>query len=111
MIYYTYNDYTIKGDNMNTTAENLDHLTYQMTDEEISLLSYEIFSKNKQKYNISLSDDMTDEEFNLLTSYLDVLPLSQNVINSMDKLGLYTKEELEEENRKRYAERKWEQYI
>ncbi len=96
---------------MNTTAENLDHLTYQMTDEEISLLSYEIFSKNKQKYNISLSDDMTDEEFNLLTSYLDVLPLSQNVINSMDKLGLYTKEELEEENRKRYAERKWEQYI
>lgn len=96
---------------MNNTAENLDHLTYQMTDEEISLLSYEIFSKNKQKYNISLSDDMTDEEFNLLTSYLDVLPLSQNVINSMDKLGLYTREELEEENRKRYAERKWEQYI
>lgn len=96
---------------MNNTAENLDHLTYQMTDEEISLLSYEIFSKNKQKYNISLSDDMTDEEFKLLTSYLDVLPLSQNVINSMDKLGIYTREELEEENRKRYAERKWEQYI
>lgn len=96
---------------MNNTAENLDHLTYQMTDEEISLLSYKIFSKNKEKYNISLSDNMTDEEFSLLTNYLDVLPLSQNVINSMDKLGLYTREELEEENRKRYAERKWEQYI
>lgn len=96
---------------MNNTAENLDHLTYQMTDEEIYELADIVYENNKHKYGIIDVDNMSYEIFNKISDALLTVPLSRNEIDTLSKTVGYTREQLEEENRKLYAERKWEQYI
>ena len=96
---------------MNTTAENLDHLTYQMTDEEIYELGNRVLESNKKRYGIVNREDVSDEVYEEMSDCLLTVPKTRKLINSFVKIGLYSREELEEENRKLYAERKWEQYL
>lgn len=96
---------------MNNTAENLDHLTYQMTDEEIYKLADIVYENNKHKYGIIDVENMTDEIFHKISDAVLTVPLSKSEIDTLSKTGKHTREQLEEENRKLYAERKWEQYI
>lgn len=96
---------------MNNTAENLDYLTYQMTDEEIYELGDRVFESNKKRYGIINIEDVSDEVYEEMSNCLLTIPKTRKLINSFVKIGLYSREELEEENRKLYAERKWEQYL
>lgn len=96
---------------MNNTAENLDYLTYQMTDEEIIVLRETVFESNKRRYGIINIEDVSDEVYEEMSNCLLTIPKTRKLINSFVKIGLYSREELEEENRKLYAERKWEQYL
>lgn len=96
---------------MNNTAENLDYLTYQMTDEEIYELGDRVFESNKKRYGIINIEDVSDEVYEEMSDCLLTIPKTRKLINSFVKIGLYSREELEEENRKLYAERKWEQYL
>lgn len=96
---------------MNNTVENLDHLTYQMTDEEILKLADIVYENNKSRYGIIDVENMTDEIFNKISDAILTVPLSKIEIDTLIKTGEYTREQLEEENRKLYAERKWEQYL
>lgn len=96
---------------MNNTAENLDYLTYQMTDEEIYELGDRVFESNKKRYGIINIEDVSDEVYEEMSDCLLTIPKTRKLINSFVKIGLYSREELEEENRKLYAEKKWEQYL
>lgn len=96
---------------MNNTAENLYYLTYQMTDEEIIVLRETVFESNKRRYGIINIEDVSDEVYEEMSNCLLTIPKTRKLINSFVKIGLYSREELEEENRKLYAERKWEQYL
>lgn len=96
---------------MNNTAENLDHLMYQMTDEEIIVLRETVFENNKKRYGIINREDVSDEVYEEMSNCLLTIPKTRKLINSFVKIGIYSREELEEENRKLYEERKWEQYL
>ncbi len=96
---------------MNNTVENLDQLTYQMTDEEIIKLRETVLESNKKRYGIVNREDVSDEVYEEMSDCLLTIPKTRKLINSFVKIGLYSREELEEENRKLYAERKWEQYV
>lgn len=96
---------------MNNTAENLDNLTYQMTDEEIYELGDRVFESNKKRYGIINREYVSDEVYEEMSNCLLTIPKTRKLINSFVKIGIYSREELEEENRKLYAERKWEQYL
>lgn len=96
---------------MNNTAENLYYLTYQMTDEEIIVLRETVFESNKRRYGIINIEDVSDEVYEEMSNCLLTIPKTRKLINSFVKIGLYSREELEEENRKLCAERKWEQYL
>lgn len=96
---------------MNNTVENLDQLTYQMTDEEIIKLRETVLESNKKRYGIVNREDVSDEVYEEMSDCLLTIPKTRKLINSFVKIGLYSREELEETNRKLYAERKWEQYV
>ena len=46
---------------MNNTVENLDQLTYQMTDEEIIKLRETVLESNKKRYGIVNREDVSDD--------------------------------------------------
>lgn len=67
---------------MNNTAENLDHLTYQMTDEEIIVLRETVFENNKKRYGIINREDVSDEVYEEMSNCLLTIPKTRKLINS-----------------------------
>lgn len=93
---------------MNNTIENIDSLAYAMSDEELMALSNTIFQNKIKGQNLS---KMSSQERLSLIEYSKKIPLTKKAINTFIKLGFYTKDELEKENKRLYTERKWEQYL
>ncbi|WP_300720601.1 hypothetical protein [uncultured Brachyspira sp.] len=87
-----------------TITENLDSLTYAMSDEEIVKLNNELLEFIMEKYH---TEDVTLE----MVDFIDTVPYPRKLIDSLVKIGEGTREELEAENRRLYAERGWEKYL
>lgn len=88
---------------MNNTIENIDSLAYAMSDEDLMAPSNTIFQNKIKGKNLF---KMSSQERLLLIEYSKTIPLTKKAINTFIKLGFYTKYELEEENKRLYAERK-----
>ena len=43
--------------------------------------------------------------------FMNTVPFPKGLIDSLVRIGHYTREELEEKNRRLYAERGWEKYL
>lgn len=82
-----------------------------INDEDMENLTDTIFNINFKKYPIKDIRNITDEELDDVIGFLNDIPFTSAEINSFVRLGLYTKEELEKENKKLYETRQWEQYI
>lgn len=87
-----------------TITENLDSLTYAMSDEEIVKLNNELLEFIMEKYH---TEDVTLE----MVDFIDTVPYPRKLIDSLVKIGEGTREELEAENRERYAKQAWKQYL
>lgn len=87
-----------------TITENLDSLTYAMSDEEIAELNDRLLDSVMKKNN---TEDLTVEMAELML----LVPLPRKLINLLVKIGQATREELEEENRRLYAEKLWEKHL
>ncbi len=96
---------------MSNLEKNIDNSAYEMTDDELFALSSLILNKNLEKYGVVDISKESIETVRAITCFTRTLPLTSTVINSLVKLGFYTREELEEENRVKYEKREWEQYL
>ncbi len=96
---------------MSNLEKNIDNSAYEMTDDEIMKLSDLILDKSKEKYGIANLDKASSEILGEINDNMRTLPLTSTAINSLVKLGINTREVLEEKNRVKYAKREWEQYL
>ncbi len=96
---------------MSNLEKNIDNSAYEMTDDELFALSSLILDKNLEKYGVVDIEKETEETVEAITCFMKTLPLTSTAINSLVKLGINTREELEEENRVKYEKREWEQYL
>lgn len=96
---------------MSNLAENLEDLTYQMSDSELIELGTKVFENNLEQHGITDLSKVSMEESEIISDCIQTLPYTRDEIDSLVKLGFYPREELEAENRRLYAERKWEQYL
>lgn len=92
------------------TKEDLDSLTYAMSDEELFGLYDNLLKSNLKKNGYANISEISNEEFERINEFDKVLPLSKKVINSLVNLG-YSREYLEFENRELYAKQEWKKYL
>ena len=81
----------------------LDNLAYAMTDEEIAELNNRLLDNVMKKNTIEANSEIIE--------FMNTVPFPKGLIDSLVRIGHYTREELEEKNRRLYAERGWEKYI
>lgn len=98
---------------MNKTkiTEDLDCLTYAMSDEEICNLNHIIMEKMMAKNHITDMSKVSFEKKMEIIEFLTTVPRARKLIDSLVKIGEGTREELEAENRERYAKQAWKQYL
>lgn len=83
--------------------EDLDSLAYAMTDKEIAELNNRLLESVMKK-------NTGDMQLKLMES-MNTVPFPKGLIDKLVRIGHYTREELEEKNRRLYAERGWEKYL
>ena len=76
----------------------------------IAFFNKKIGTTSGKLYGIDLKS-LSHEEMMKLTEFVETIPLTQDIINTLVSLGLSKLEELEEKNRRLYAERGWERYL
>ncbi len=96
---------------MSNLEKNSDNSAYEMTDDEIMKLADLMLDKSIEKYGIANLDKASSEILGEINDNMRTLPLTSTAINSLVKLGINTREVLEEKNRVKYAKREWEQYL
>lgn len=98
---------------MNKTkiTEDLDSLTYAMSDEEIVSLNHNIMESIMVKNNIKDISKVSFEKKMEIIEFMSTVPRARKLIDSSVKIGEGTREELEAENRERYAKQAWKQYL
>jgi hypothetical protein len=98
---------------MNKTkiTEDLDSLTYAMSDEEIVSLNHNIMESIMVKNNIKDISKVSFEKKMEIIEFMSTVPRARKLIDSLVKIGEGTREELEAENRERYAKQAWKQYL
>lgn len=90
--------------------DDLNSLTYAMSDEELFNLYDKILKSNIKKHGYTNISEISNEEFERINEFDKVLPLSKKIINSLVKIG-YSREHLEQENRELYAKQEWKKYL
>ncbi len=103
---------------MSNLEKNINNSAYEMTDNEIMKLADLMLDKSIEKYGVDesqeysqLSSEIKNKLSNDVNNFTRTLPLTSTAINSLVKLGINTREVLEEKNRVKYAKREWEQYL
>ncbi len=96
--------------NKTMIIEDLDSITYAMSDEELFKLYDNLLKSNIKKHGYANISEITNEEFERINEFDKVLPLSKKVINSLVHIG-YSREHLEQENRELYAKQEWKKYL
>lgn len=92
---------------MKNSVENLEVSAYQMSDKELGDILDAIFLPRAENMNLK---KLSSKELDEIMEFSQTIPLTTTVINALVWLG-HDKEELEEENRRLYAERGWEKYL
>ncbi len=93
---------------MKNAVTDLEISAYQMSDEELDEIMDTIFFAKTDGIDLK---SLSHEEMMKLTEFVETIPLTQDIINTLVSLGLRKLEELEEKNRRLYAERGWERYL
>lgn len=93
------------------TKEDLDSLTYAMSDEEICNLNHSIMEKMMAKNHITDMSKVSFEKKMEIIEFLTTVPRARKLIDLLVKIGEGTREELEAENRERYAKQEWKKYL
>ena len=81
----------------------LDNLAYAMTDKEIAELNNRLLDNVMKKNTIEANSEIIE--------FMNTVPFPKGLIDSLVRIGHYTREEPEEKNRRLYAERGWEKYL
>lgn len=83
--------------------KDLDSLAYAMSDNEIKELNYRLLESVMKKNTGDIHSELMES--------MNTVPFPKGLINKLVRIGHYTREELEEKNRRLYAERGWEKYL
>lgn len=83
--------------------EDLDSIAYAMSDNETKELNDRLLESVMKK-------NTGDMQLKLMES-MNTVPFPKGLIDKLVRIGHYTREELEEKNRRLYAERGWEKYL
>lgn len=79
-----------------------------LSDEEIKQTLSNIIQDTVDEYGVVYVDELDRDIYDDMVKRIDSLPYTQSSIDTLVSLKISTREELEEFNRKAYADRRWE---